>query len=130
MAATLVVDTLRLARGLEAAGFPPNQAQGAAGAIADAIAEAVATRSDLRELELRLGARVEEVRLEVDKARLELDRTRLELEKQISESRLILEAKLIENKTDITRWVFGAVTLQTFVLIGAVPAILKLLPQL
>jgi hypothetical protein len=37
--ATLVVDTLRLARGLEAAGFTSGQAQGAAGAIAEAITE-------------------------------------------------------------------------------------------
>lgn len=117
--ATIVVDALRLARGLEAAGFPAGQAQGAAGAIA----EAVATRSDLRELELRLGARIEELRLQLEKTRLELDRT-------IESNRLVLEKQAAENKTDITRWVFGAVTLQTFVLIGAILAILRLLPQL
>ena len=55
--ATIAVDTLRLARGLEAAGFPTSQAQGAAEAIADAITEGVATRSDLREVELRLSRR-------------------------------------------------------------------------
>jgi 2-phosphoglycerate kinase len=46
-------DTLKLARRLEAAGFPPQQA----GDIAEAIAEAVsqlATKADLRELEQRM----------------------------------------------------------------------------
>ena len=117
--ATLVVDTLRLARGLEAAGFPPGQAQGAAGAIAEAITEAVATRSDLRELELRLNARIEELRLELVK-------TRLELEKQMETNRLGLEAKLAETKADLLRWMFGAVGLQTLTLLGGVAAPLSL----
>jgi hypothetical protein len=93
--ATIAVDTLRLARGLEAAGFPTSQAQGAAEAIADAITEGVATRSDLREVELRLSGRIEETRLGVEK---QLGETRLGLEKQLAETRLGLEKRLEETR--------------------------------
>ena len=49
-------DTLKLARKLQESGFTQEQAAGAAEAMADALAEQVATRSDLRELasELKL----------------------------------------------------------------------------
>ena len=43
-------DTLKLARKLQESGFTQEQAAGAAEAMADALAEQVATRSDLREL--------------------------------------------------------------------------------
>ncbi len=49
-------DTLKLARKLQESGFTQEQAAGAAETMADALAEQVATRSDLRELagELKL----------------------------------------------------------------------------
>jgi hypothetical protein len=46
-------DTLKLARRLEAAGFPPQQAGDMAEAIAEAVAQ-LATKADLRELEQRM----------------------------------------------------------------------------
>ena len=45
-------DTLKLAQRLEAAGFPPKQAQDMASAISDTIVESVVTRDYL---DLRLG---------------------------------------------------------------------------
>jgi hypothetical protein len=52
----IAVATLKLARGLrEKAGFTPEHAEAAAGALADAIGRAEhATSSDLRQLEQRL----------------------------------------------------------------------------
>ena len=49
-------DTLKLARKLQQSGFSQEQAAGAAEAMAEAMSEQVATRSDLRELasELKL----------------------------------------------------------------------------
>jgi 2-phosphoglycerate kinase len=46
-------DTLKLARRLEAAGFPPQQAGDMAEAIAEAVSQ-LATKADLRELEQRM----------------------------------------------------------------------------
>jgi hypothetical protein len=132
--ATIAVDTLRLARGLEAAGFPTSQAQGAAEAIAEAITEGVATRSDLREVELRLSGRIEETRLSLDRrieeTRLGLEKqlaeTRLGLEKQLAETRLGLEARVATSQADLMRWMFGAVGLQVLAILGGVAALIKL----
>jgi hypothetical protein len=54
--ASVAFDTLKLAQRLEAAGFPPRQAQDMASAIADTIVETVVTPAylDLRFSELRL----------------------------------------------------------------------------
>ncbi len=53
-------DTLALARKLEAAGFPPKQAQDTAAALAEVMSEQVATKHDLEvlkhDLTIRLGA--------------------------------------------------------------------------
>jgi hypothetical protein len=50
--ATIAFDTLKLARRLEAAGFPREQAAGAAEAIAEVVGEAIVTRDYL---DRRLG---------------------------------------------------------------------------
>jgi hypothetical protein len=51
------IDALGLAEDFERAGFPRDQALGMARAIRDHTSEALATKADLRELELRLEAR-------------------------------------------------------------------------
>lgn len=51
---TIPFDTLKLARKLEAAGFPAKQAGDTAEALAEAMGEEVATRNDLQLLEQRL----------------------------------------------------------------------------
>ena len=56
---TVTFDTLKFANTLKEAGVPPAQAEAEARAIVAAIGEIdVATRSDLRELELRLTLKV------------------------------------------------------------------------
>jgi hypothetical protein len=56
---TAPFDTLQLARGFEAAGFPLDQASKMAEAVAQAtIGADLATKADLRELEQRLTIRV------------------------------------------------------------------------
>lgn len=53
-------DTLRLARSLrDKAQFSAEQAEGMADAIAEAMQADLATKSDLREVELRLEAKIE-----------------------------------------------------------------------
>jgi hypothetical protein len=55
--ASVAFDTLKLAQRLEAAGFPPKQAQDMASAISDTIIDTVVTREylDLRLGEIRVG---------------------------------------------------------------------------
>lgn len=59
--AVVVFDTLALARKLEAAGFPPKQAQDTAAAFSDAVSETVASRRDLGETETRLRRDITEL---------------------------------------------------------------------
>jgi hypothetical protein len=56
--ATITFDTLKLARKLEAAGFDPKQAAGAAEALAESLGEmsGVATKEDVLRLEARIEA--------------------------------------------------------------------------
>lgn len=52
--ATIAFDTLAYAKKLKAAGVPENQAEIQAEAFAEIIEERLATKQDLKELELRL----------------------------------------------------------------------------
>ena len=65
----MVVDTLKLARRLAAAGMPQEQADGVAEAIAEGVAEQVATKSDLAaavaELRAELKTEVADLRTSV-----------------------------------------------------------------
>jgi hypothetical protein len=63
--ASVAFDTLKLAQRLEAAGFPPKQAQDMASAIAETIVETVVTPAHL---DLRLS----EVRLELANVKAEI----------------------------------------------------------
>jgi hypothetical protein len=56
---TVPFDTLKLADRLQASGFTPEQARGAASALAEAVGGAdLVTKADLRELEQRLTIRL------------------------------------------------------------------------
>lgn len=69
----IVFDTLRLAQKLEAAGFTPQQAQGAATAISEVLGEHVATQRDVQDIrrdisDLRKDLLETEARLRADAA--------------------------------------------------------------
>jgi hypothetical protein len=101
-------DTLKLARQLEAAGFPPKQAQDVAGALADTIGDGVVTREYL---DLRLG----EMRGELD---LRLGEIR---------AAIATKVELAEAKGAILKRMFGAVGVQTLAILGGVAALFRLL---
>ena len=98
---TVAFDTLKPARRLEAAGFAPRQAQDAAEAISDAIVETVATRTDLGAPELSLRSQVEQAKAQ-------------------------LEIRIADAKSEVLRWMFGAIGLQTLAILGGVIAIRRL----
>ena len=66
--ATITFDTLKFTRMLEASGMPPEQAEAIAEAFREAAWQAdLATRQDLRELELRLDAKISEIKFDLVK---------------------------------------------------------------
>ncbi|MBV9757688.1 MAG: hypothetical protein JO047_11580 [Alphaproteobacteria bacterium] len=93
----MVLDTLKLARRLAAAGMPTEQADGVAAAIAEGVAEQVATKADLGEV------------------RTEIAGLRAELKTEIAELR-----------TSVIQWIVGAVLLNWAAMAGLVIAIWNL----
>jgi hypothetical protein len=102
-------DTLKLARALrEKAKFTPEQAKGAADAIAEAVQSDLATRSDVVGAEQRLDGRIDSVRAD------------------LRQTELRLEGKIAEAKADIIKWMFGTIGFQTIVILGGLVALLRL----
>jgi len=95
------VDTLKLARKYESAGFQPKQAQDMAAATAEAIAESggnLATKDDIRDVKVeisRLAAKIDNIEVKV-------------------------EASASGTKADILKWMSG----QTLAIIGTLAAII------
>ena len=56
----ILFDTLEYARRLRQAGFSEQQAEGQAQALAAVMTDSIATKQDLRELELRIDARFDQ----------------------------------------------------------------------
>jgi len=64
---TVAFDTLKLARRLEAAGFPTKQAQDTAEALGDALTANIATQADIQALRADLRAEIATLRVEMIK---------------------------------------------------------------
>jgi hypothetical protein len=87
-------DTLKLARKLESAGFPPKQAQDASAALAESFAELqstidLATREDVRKF--ASDSREADMRLEA----------------RLADTKAGLERSIAETKADLIKWVIG-----------------------
>ncbi len=126
---TVAFDTLKLARRLEAAGFPTKQAQDTAEALAETLTANVASQADIhavqgdiRELGLQLRAEIREVelRLRAEMAGLRTEMAGLRTEMQS------LRAELI-------KWVVGvgvaAVLAMGGMILSATLSILRVLPH-
>jgi hypothetical protein len=66
------IDALGLAEDFEKAGFARDQALGMARAIRDHASETLVTKTDLRELELRLDARFAQIERKIAEAQIGL----------------------------------------------------------
>jgi septal ring factor EnvC (AmiA/AmiB activator) len=96
-------------------------------------AQVLATKRDVAEINASLGreiagTRVEiaETRAEIAQTRAEIAQTRAELKRDIAELETRLSkdiaatnARIAETKADLTRWMLGALTAQTALLLGA-----------
>ncbi len=97
---TAPFDTLKLARALRDANFSAEQAEGMAYAIAEAVQTDLATKSDLREMELRLDGKIATLSAE-------------------------LRAEIAGTKADIIKWMFGTIGFQTLVILGALITLIR-----
>jgi uncharacterized protein involved in exopolysaccharide biosynthesis len=104
--AAVPFDTLKLARRLESAGFPPKQAGDTAEALADAMSGAeLATKADLGAVRADLAAVKTELKAEIAALRAELKgdiaALRAELKADISALRAELKGDIAALKADI-----------------------------
>lgn len=92
---TMAFDTLQFAKKLINAGMPQKQAEVQAEAIADVIEEKLATKADIKRLEL------------------DLKRVETNLEKTI-------ELKIANSKNELIRWIFGTAFAQAAFVIACI----------
>ncbi len=110
---SVAFDTLRLARALrEKAKFTPEQAEGLADAMAEALQGDVATKVDLRETELRLQA--------------ELRDTEARLQADLRQTELRLKTDIEASKAEILKWMFGTIGFQTIVILDTTIALFRI----
>jgi Skp family chaperone for outer membrane proteins len=141
----LLFDTLRLSRTLRDKGhFSAEQAEALAEALGEASQGDLATKADLAELRTEIA----KVRTEIAELRTELKteiaelRTglkteilelRTELKTEIAELRNELKAEIADVRneiaavrTELLKWIIGAIGFQTVVLLGALISIIKI----
>ena len=112
----IAIDTLAYARRLREAGFSEAQAEGQAQALAEAMTDTLATKQDLRELELRMDSRFAQVDTRLSEFEKRVDARFEHLERQFDTR---LDGKL----ADLER----RVTVRMLAGIAAVSALSKLL---
>lgn len=106
------LDTLKLARRLAAAGMPPEQADGVAAAIADGMAEQVASKADLAELRSELKTEMAELRAEM---KTEFAALRTEM--------AAIRTELANFRTATIQWIVGAILLNWVAMAGLIIAL-------
>jgi ATP phosphoribosyltransferase regulatory subunit HisZ len=112
-------DTLKFVRALrDKAKLPPEQAEGFADAIAEAVQSDLATKSDLQATRTDLKAEIQTVRTEIRE-------TELRLEAKIESVKAETKAQIEASKAEILKWMFGTVGFQTILILGAVAALAR-----
>ncbi len=113
-------DTLKLARNLrDKAKLTPEQAEGFADAIAEAMQGDLATKADLRETEGRLKAGIEATESDLPDGEARLGADIRATKSDLRETELRLKAEIETAKVEVIKWVFGTVGFQTLVVLGA-----------
>jgi ATP phosphoribosyltransferase regulatory subunit HisZ len=112
-------DTLKFVRALrDKAKLPPEQAEGFADAIAEAVQSDLATKSDLQATRTDLKAEIQTVRTEIRE-------TELRLEAKIESVKAETKAQIEASKAEILKWMSGTVGFQTILILGAVAALAR-----
>jgi hypothetical protein len=110
-------DTLKFARSLrDKAKLSPEQAEGFADAIAEAMQGDLATKADLQG-----------VKSEIRETRSDLHSTDQAIEAKLRELELRLTAEIQASKAEIVKWAVGSAGLQTIAILGTVFALMRVL---
>ena len=119
-------DTLKLARKLrDSAEMTQIQAEGVADALAEAMSGAeLATKSDIRELELKMDARFTEIAGQFKETDARFEAVLERIDRRAAESDTRLQAL----KTAQFRWLFTGVCSIIVTIIGTAVAIIRYLP--
>jgi phage-related minor tail protein len=120
-------DTLKFARTLRDRGqFTPEQAEGLADAVAEALGGEVAGRVDLKATETALRHQITtlgtELRGEIAELRAELHDSIAAVRGEIADLRTdmkSLEAKIEAAKSDTIKWIVGIIGFQSVAIVGA-----------
>ena len=102
----IALDTLAYARRLREAGFSNEQAEGQAQALAAAMTDTLATKQDLRELELRMDARFAQVDTRLTEFEKRVDARFEHLERQFDTR---LDGKLADLERRVTVGTSGVI---------------------
>lgn len=136
-------DTLKFARALrDKAKLSPEQAEGFADAIAEAIQGDLATKRDIADSNTALTTDIQGVKTSLQgeiqgvktslQAEIQSVKTSLQTEVQgvkadVREAELRLEAKIEASKAEIVKWMFGTIGFQTLIILGAVIALTRVI---
>ncbi|TNC11084.1 DUF1640 domain-containing protein [Methylobacterium terricola] len=132
----VVFDTLKLARTLrDKAKLSPDQAEGFAEAISEAVQGDLATKADVKASESALRADIKAVetslRAEITSVetslRAEIKVVANDLRTTEATLRAEIKSQVADAKADIIKWMVGAVGLQTVAIIGAMITLVRIL---
>ena len=129
----LIFDTLAFARRLEAAGFSRGQAEALAEEQARLIDDRLATKADIAAVRSDIEAQRLATARDIEALRLstthDIEALRQSTTREIDSLRQSTRSDLAEMKSDLLKWLVGTVGLQTVVILGAVLALMRLLPH-
>ena len=102
-------DTLKAAKRLGEAGFDLDQSESLAGIIGESFTDKLATKDDLRNLEMRLTGKIEVLDIKIDSVE---ERLTGKIEKQgieVGVQIATIKAEIAEAQVSLHRWMIGLV---------------------
>jgi Skp family chaperone for outer membrane proteins len=130
-----IFDTLKLARRLQTAGMPADQASGLAEALSETMTTELATKSDLKELRSWATAEIaalrgemqaefaklrEEMRTGQAALREEMRTGQAALREEMRTGQAQLRLEIAQSKNETVRWMIGLFIAQMTVTLGAI----------
>jgi hypothetical protein len=119
----IALDTVAYAKRLREAGFSEQQAEGQAQALAAAMTDSLATKQDLRELELRMEARFTQVDARFEQVDARFEQLEKQIDLRFAEHTARFDARLADLERRMTMRL-GGIVVATF---GVFSALVKLL---
>jgi hypothetical protein len=123
------LDTLAIARKLQAAGFSDVQADAVTGALREARESDLTnlvTKSDLSsEIALVRSDLKAEIALVRSDLKAEIASVRSDLKAEIASDRSDFRTEIADTRYEILKWVLSAIGFQTIVVVGAIVALTK-----